>query len=167
MNTGINRFNPQIICYTGSEVRTAAREAERSESAAAGRPFELFEGHVASSRPFRDRNSSVSKVINTLKAMPKSIFSGFHGFSVELLEPEELMEYSVELVWEVVTRKVQKPVPVSLNWLVMNLLHLYWALIQAEMPLDPSSKDLGTKEKEGRLEAPKAYIGDDRCILYT
>ena len=63
------------------------------------------------------------------------------------------MEYSVESSWEMVSRKVQtpdfhrywpwtlllragadfqvnKPVPVSLNWLVLNLLHLYWALIQ-------------------------------------
>ena len=66
---------------------------------------------------------------------------------------QELMEYSVELCWELVSRKVTKPVPVSLNWLVMNLLHLYWALIQQEMPLEASSKDLPTREKEGRLEA--------------
>ncbi|CAK9070714.1 unnamed protein product, partial [Durusdinium trenchii] len=66
---------------------------------------------------------------------------------------QEVMEFSVDCCWEMVSRKVNKPVPVSLNWLVLNLLHLYWALIQAEIPLDPSTKDLPTKEKESRLEA--------------
>ncbi|CAL1158737.1 unnamed protein product [Cladocopium goreaui] len=71
---------------------------------------------------------------------------------------QEIMEYSVESSWEMVSRKVNKPVPVSLNWLVLNLLHLYWALIQAEIPLDPSTKDLPTKEKESKLEATDARM---------
>ncbi|CAJ1418817.1 unnamed protein product [Effrenium voratum] len=66
---------------------------------------------------------------------------------------QEMMEYSVECCWEMVSRKVSKPVPVSLNWLVLNLLHLFWALIQAEIPLDEGKKDLPTKEKESKLEA--------------
>lgn len=34
------------------------------------------------------------------------------------------------------TLQVNKPVPVSLNWLVLNLLHLYWALIQEPSMLE-------------------------------
>eukprot|EP00439_Symbiodinium_sp_Y106_P068404 s1229_g11.t1 len=54
---------------------------------------------------------------------------------------QELMDSCLDAVFEMISRKVSKPVPVSINWLVLNLLHLLWALLQAELPLDPSTKD--------------------------
>eukprot|EP00931_Biecheleriopsis_adriatica_P034701 TRINITY_DN20021_c0_g4_i1.p1 TRINITY_DN20021_c0_g4~~TRINITY_DN20021_c0_g4_i1.p1 ORF type:complete len:4150 (-),score=1074.99 TRINITY_DN20021_c0_g4_i1:152-12580(-) len=66
---------------------------------------------------------------------------------------QEIIEMSVDASWEMISRKVNKPVVVSLNWLVLNMLHLFWALIQAEIPLDPAVKDLSLKEKESKLEA--------------
>ena len=66
---------------------------------------------------------------------------------------QELMDSSLDAVFEMVSRKVAKPVPVSVNWLVLNLLNLMSALIQAELPLDPNTKDLSVKEKEAKLEA--------------
>eukprot|EP00913_Durusdinium_trenchii_P020057 g18849.t2 len=63
---------------------------------------------------------------------------------------QEVMEFSVDCCWEMVSRKVNKPVPVSLNWLVLNLLHLYWALIQER----PNTWELWSK-KIGSFEIPK------------
>ncbi|CAE7406660.1 DNAH7 [Symbiodinium microadriaticum] len=65
---------------------------------------------------------------------------------------QELMDSCLDAVFEMVSRKVSKPVPVSVNWLVLNLLHLLWALLQAELPLDPSTKDVAVKEKEAKVE---------------
>jgi dynein heavy chain len=50
-------------------------------------------------------------------------------------------------------RKVKQPVPVNRNWIVFNLLKLYMALMKLELPLDPSTKDLGAKEKETKLDS--------------
>ncbi|CAE7680131.1 Dnah1 [Symbiodinium sp. CCMP2456] len=79
---------------------------------------------------------------------------------------QELMDSCLDAVFEMVSRKVSKPVPVSVNWLVLNLLHLLWALLQAELPLDPSTKDVAVKEKEAKVEAVPVSLGDGAQALH-
>jgi dynein heavy chain len=64
----------------------------------------------------------------------------------------ELFDANVPCAWEMLQRKVKSPVPVNQNWVVMNLLNMYLALLKTELPLDPDAKDVPQKEKEGKLE---------------
>jgi len=61
---------------------------------------------------------------------------------------------NVDCAAEMASRKVKTPVPVNQNWLVTNLLHLFFALLQLGLPLDPEKdpKDLPAKEKEVKIE---------------
>jgi len=65
---------------------------------------------------------------------------------------QELFESTVDCTWEMIARRVKTPVQVNCHWLVVNLLHLYLALISTEVPLDPEVRDLSPKEKELKLD---------------
>ncbi|CAK0906755.1 unnamed protein product [Prorocentrum cordatum] len=64
----------------------------------------------------------------------------------------ELFDANVPCAWEMLQRKVKSPVPVNQNWVVMNLLNMYLALLKTELPLDPDSK-AEESDVEGVLEA--------------
>eukprot|EP00930_Biecheleria_cincta_P074768 TRINITY_DN6197_c0_g1_i1.p1 TRINITY_DN6197_c0_g1~~TRINITY_DN6197_c0_g1_i1.p1 ORF type:complete len:4188 (+),score=808.10 TRINITY_DN6197_c0_g1_i1:1794-12566(+) len=65
-----------------------------------------------------------------------------------------LLETNVDQTWEMCLRKVKCPVPGTQNWLVLNLLNLYMALLRIELPLDEEKdpKDIPMKEKEIKVE---------------
>jgi len=79
---------------------------------------------------------------------------------------KELMGSVVECTWEVLSRKVKQPVQANCNWLILNLLNLYLALIKQEMPLDSKDKDMSPKEKEVKMDALfwQAFIWSFACI---
>eukprot|EP00927_Polykrikos_kofoidii_P046388 TRINITY_DN40623_c0_g4_i1.p1 TRINITY_DN40623_c0_g4~~TRINITY_DN40623_c0_g4_i1.p1 ORF type:complete len:2568 (-),score=563.58 TRINITY_DN40623_c0_g4_i1:159-7829(-) len=64
-----------------------------------------------------------------------------------------LFEGNVDSIYEMIARKVKCPVPPTQNWITTNLLKLFWALLQLEIPLDEeTTKDLPVKEKELKIE---------------
>eukprot|EP00929_Paragymnodinium_shiwhaense_P038466 TRINITY_DN20312_c0_g5_i1.p1 TRINITY_DN20312_c0_g5~~TRINITY_DN20312_c0_g5_i1.p1 ORF type:complete len:4379 (-),score=957.45 TRINITY_DN20312_c0_g5_i1:503-13639(-) len=69
----------------------------------------------------------------------------------------ELVEASVEVLWDVVRKIASFSMPGSLVWLFLNFLHLYDALIQAEFPEDGdqdlSAKVFSLRDKEVKLDA--------------
>eukprot|EP00931_Biecheleriopsis_adriatica_P056393 TRINITY_DN33417_c0_g1_i2.p1 TRINITY_DN33417_c0_g1~~TRINITY_DN33417_c0_g1_i2.p1 ORF type:complete len:3028 (-),score=718.43 TRINITY_DN33417_c0_g1_i2:3957-13040(-) len=61
---------------------------------------------------------------------------------------------NVDQTWEMCLRKIKCPVPPTQNWLVLNLLKLFLALLRLELPLDEETepKDIPMKEKEIKVE---------------
>ncbi|CAE8620925.1 unnamed protein product [Polarella glacialis] len=57
-------------------------------------------------------------------------------------------------IWEMCLRKIKTPVPVTMNWLVSNMLKMMLALLKQEIPLDPEvePKDMPAKEKEIKID---------------
>mmetsp|Transcript_49836 Transcript_49836/g.161224 ORF Transcript_49836/g.161224 Transcript_49836/m.161224 type:complete len:2909 (-) Transcript_49836:280-9006(-) len=74
--------------------------------------------------------------------------------SEHLSQIKALLECNVDALWEMCARKVKCPVPPTQNWLVTNLIHLFWSLLKIELPLDPEvePKDLPAKEKEPKID---------------
>ena len=66
---------------------------------------------------------------------------------------KQLLLANVDQLYEMITRKVKTPIPPTRNWITTNIIHLLWALLKIELPLDPeTTKDIPAKEKEVKIE---------------
>jgi dynein heavy chain len=69
-----------------------------------------------------------------------------------------LFNQNVEPLFEFNQRKVNTPVPLTKHWVVTNLLHLYWSLLQQDLPLEEQDemgkeiKDIPAKEKDLKID---------------